>query len=86
MELGDPPRMIGKRNPNKVETADDKTPETNANEPGDALNHLDKKTTCAEIYRKTVTASPRCAMPSKIKRTRGQVGEWTPLKARCQWY
>lgn len=36
---------MGKKNPNKAETAGGKTPETKAKEPGEALDHCDKKVT-----------------------------------------
>lgn len=41
--------MMGRKNPNKAETAGGKTPETNAKEPGEAWDHRAKKPTYADI-------------------------------------
>jgi hypothetical protein len=72
--------MMGKQNPNKVETADGRTPETNANEMGDALDHLDKKPTYADICRETV--SPCWAMPSEMKPTEDKLARMDITKKR----
>lgn len=52
---------MGKKNPNKAETAGGKTPETNAKEPGEALDHCDKKPTYADICKDRHKMSTRQA-------------------------
>ena len=49
---------IGKKNPNKAETAGGKTPETIAKEPGEALDHCDKKPTYVDIFETRQEMSP----------------------------
>ena len=49
---------MGRKNPNKAETAGGKTPETNAKEPGEAWDHWYKKLTYADICTERVTKCP----------------------------
>lgn len=81
--------MMGKKNPNKADTAGGKTPETNAKEPGEAVDHCAKKLTYADICAVRITGRPHTT-DKRDGTHRGQVGkngddeEWDGIKETDQ--
>jgi hypothetical protein len=66
--------MMGKKNPKKADTAGGKTPETNAKELGEAVDHCAKKLTYADICGERVTGRPHTT-DRQGGTHRGQVGK-----------